>query len=113
MSDFRDLLVRRMVRNLRHALAALNGATRHDGDYPAVRITITDPDTGDVLDAMYLRLLTFTELVDAVRARTTELVRDELRAQTGHDRNTPAASVLRMVPTDPSPTTTEEKRKNR
>ncbi|WP_055693024.1 hypothetical protein [Streptomyces prasinopilosus] len=109
MTTFRDVLIRRQMRNLRQALASLHGVTRHDDDFPAVRITFTDPETGEALDSLSLRLLAFTELVDAARARSTDLVREQLRHQTAQSQP-PAAPVLRMVPTDSFPTTTTESR---
>jgi hypothetical protein len=102
MGAFRDRLVRRQVRQLRQAFASLYGATRHADDYPAVRITITDPETGEALDSMALRLLAFTELVDAVRARSNELLREQLPKPTPAEQMAHAADYLRLVPATPT-----------
>ncbi|MGV9227594.1 hypothetical protein ACWDPF_33560 [Streptomyces albogriseolus] len=102
MGTLRDRLVRRQVRQLRQALASLYGATRHADDYRAVRITISDPETGEALDSMALQLLAFTELVDAVRARSTELLREQLPKPTTAEQIAQAATVLRLVQPDPT-----------
>jgi hypothetical protein len=106
MTTFRDVLALRQVRILKNALAVLAGVTRREDDPHAVRITFTSPDGEHSYGSLCLGLLPLIELVDAVRARSTDIVRFQTAAQ-------PAAPVLRMVPTDPSLTTTDTELRTR
>lgn len=90
MSGFRDVLALRQVRILKNALAVLAGVTRREDDPHAVRITFTTPDGEHSYGSLCLGLLPLTELADAVRARSTDIVRFQPSAQ-------PAATVLRLI----------------
>jgi hypothetical protein len=109
-ATFRDVLIVRQVRALRRSLAALASVTRQDDDPHAVRIRISTPDGEEVFSSLCLGLIPLTELVDAVRARATDIGREQRPEQPA----APVAPVLRMVhPTDSLPTATETELRNR
>jgi len=87
---FRDVLIVRQVRALKRSLAALAAVTRQDDDPHAVRIRITTPDGEEPFGSLCLGLIPLTELVDATRARATDIARDQHSAPA-------AAKVLRLV----------------